>query len=384
MKRAAMFSLLVSVGLSACSWFGGGSDNTEPPAELVELEPSLNVELLWEVDTGAGAGEHSLRLQPAVADDRVFVAGRKGALRSIKLADGATEWEVETESIISAGPGVGDGLVVLGTRDGTVLAYRLADGSAVWRAVVSSEVLAIPQISQGIVVVRTIDGRVRALNAETGRRAWIYELREPALTLRGTSSPVIVGRTVLVGFDNGKLSALALDTGELRWEQAIAVPRGRSELERIVDIDADPIVVGDTVYVATYQGRIAALNVDTGRPLWDRDMSAYSGLTIVDRQLFISDQNSFIWAMDNSNGAAIWKQDKLRARAVTAPVVVGEYVVVGDFEGYLHWLSRSEGRFVARVRGDSDGLAVGPVVHGGTLLALGRSGELSAFRVRQP
>lgn len=302
-------------------------------------------------------------------------------MQGIKLETGERLWDVETKTDISAGPGVGSGLVLVGTRNADVLALSMLDGKELWRTSVSSEVLSVPKVSAGIVIVRTVDGRTRALDASSGKRLWIYDRSQPVLTLRGNSSPAVTQDIGLVGFDSGKLAALLLQNGRLIWESTIAVPRGRSELERMVDIDGDPVVRNGVVYIVSYQGNVAALELNSGRLLWTRKMSSYAGLDVTDKQIYITDDESDVWALDRNSGASLWRQDKLKWRSLTAPVAMGNYVVIADFEGYLHWLSQEDGHLVARGRADSSGFASAPVVVGELLIALGKGGELSAFRI---
>lgn len=376
---------ILSLVVSGCSWFSdfNTEDTQEPPSELTSFDEVYNVVRVWSTDTGAGSDKQHLKLTPAVEGNRIFVADHKGRVQAVDLESGKRIWEVETRAEISAGPGTGSGLVIVGTRNAEILALNVTDGSLKWRTAVSSEVLSVPRVSAGVVIVRTIDGRIRALDVDTGHRLWIYDRREPVLTLRGNSSPVVNQDIGLIGFDGGKLSALLLRSGRLLWESSIAVPRGRSELDRLVDIDGDPVILNGVVYVVSYQGNVAALALDSGRLLWTRKMSSYAGLDVTDTQLYVTDSQSEVWALDRNSGASLWKQDKLRWRSLTAPVVMHNTVVVADFEGYIHWLSEQDGRLVARGRSDSSGLTSAPIVAGEMLIAQGRSGELTAFRIEK-
>lgn len=385
MRRIVLLLLLSTLG--GCSWltsYFGGTDNSEPPTPLTPIKAQFKVEQVWSVDLGAGSAERELRLTPAVSGDKVFAADRKGEIRAVKIDSGDKIWDIDTKAPISAGPGFGDGLVLVGTSDARVLAMHAKDGSQAWQAQVSSEVLSVPQAADGVVVVRTVDGRLAGLSAKDGKHLWTYDRGVPVLTLRGTSSPVIANGMVVAGFDNGHLVALSLNDGKLLWDETIAIPHGRSELERLVDIDGNPVVSDGVVYVVSYQGRVSALTLDGGRLLWSRDMSSYSGLSTDATRLYVTDDHGRVWALDRRTGASFWKQDKLEWRGLTAPTVMGNAVVVGDFEGYLHWLSIDDGHIMARARGDKKGFASAPVVAGSTLLTFGESGELAAFRVVAP
>ena len=382
---ASVLALPLVLNLGGCTWLTNwlaGKDNTEPPTPLMEFDASIDVAQRWSRSVGSGSEDKRLALRPAVAGDVVYAAGRKGDVMAVDLTSGEQRWRTETGAAIAAGPGYGDGLVLVGTTDARVLALRADNGELIWESPVSSEVLAAPQSSDGVTVVRTIDGRITGLAAADGKRLWIYDRSAPVLTLRGTSAPALENGIAVAGFDSGQVTALALRNGRALWERSIAIPSGRSELERLVDIDADPVIADGVVYVTTYQGRIAALTLDTGQLLWAREMSSYAGVDVSGERLFVTDDTGQVWALDRRTGATFWKQDKLRYRGVTRPGVVGDTVVVGDFQGYLHWLSQEDGRLVARSRTNESGVSAPPVPVSGDLLVLTDDGELSAWHVR--
>ena len=377
--RFALLGLCASLG--ACIGpFSGEDSNIVPPEPLTEIEPSIEIVAIWDKNIGASAGERYLRLRPAVMGDKVFAAERDGDVTAINIESGETLWETATDTAISGGPGVGDNLVVIGTSDGEVVALNAETGQEAWRKRVSSEVLAAPAIGSGIVVIRTQDGKVSGFTVKEGSRLWTYDRAVPALSLRGTSSPVIADNSVLAGFDSGLLVALALADGQLLWETRVATPSGRSELERLVDIDADPVVDGDIAYVVTFQGRVAAIDRFSGKVEWRRDMSSHAGIGLSRSNLFVTNDESQVWAINRDNSASVWRQDKLAHRALTPPTVFGEHVVVGDYEGYVHFLDRRDGRIAARRKVDGDGLATAPVRVGDLLLIYGRGGTLTALR----
>jgi len=354
--------------------------NVDPPAELVELKNSINVRKLWSTSVGSGSASDRVKLVPFVNSGRVYVANREGVIKALNSSNGQVIWRVEKEGLeISGGPGAGEGLVLVGTSNGEVLALSEQDGSEVWRSRVSSEVLSVPKAAQGMVVVHTVDGKLYALNVSDGKVAWMYDRSIPVLTLHGSSSPVISGSKVFCGFASGKLIAFDLESGQQYWEATIAVPSGRSELERMVDIDGDPVVQGGMVYVATYQGQLAAVEVSSGNVAWRRELSSYAGLGADFENLYVSDAEDKVWAIDPNNSSSMWKQDKLHGRRLTAPSVLGEYIVVGDFEGYLHWLSPEDGRMLARTRVGSVSITTPPVIDGSVAYVLGDGGELAAF-----
>ncbi|HEY5790703.1 MAG TPA: outer membrane protein assembly factor BamB [Gammaproteobacteria bacterium] len=374
-------TLLLAGGCSTVGDYMSGDDSDDSPAALAEFEASLQLQQLWSSDAGAGSGNQGMALTVAIDGDHAYTADHQGRVTALALADGRKRWSTDTDLQLSGGPGVGSGRVVVGTLDAELLALAADDGKEQWRARVSSEVLAPPQVGQGVVVVFTVDGRLAAHDADTGARLWLYDSVVPVLSLRGTSTPLISGDAVLAGFANGKLAALGLRDGRLLWETSVAVPRGRSELERMVDIDGAPVVSAGTVYAASYQGRIAAMSLQSGTLLWSREVSSYTGLGAAGNKVFLSDDSSHVWALDSANGAAYWRQEGLFARRVTAPVAVGDSVVVGDLQGYLHFMAIEDGRFLARIKVGDRPIVATPLVVGDTVYALDSGGRLVAVRV---
>ena len=383
MKRLILLSLL-SLSLSGCSslWFGD-VDNAEKPAELTELVNKFEPQVIWKRSVGSGADERA-KLVPLINKGKVFVADGKGAVKALDAANGSEIWSVDTDLELSGGPGLGLGMILLGTSNAEVLALDMATGEERWRSLVSSEILSVPSAGRGIVVVHTIDGKLFGLDSADGKLKWTYDRSAPVLTLHGSSSPVISGNMVVCGFASGKLAALDLETGVPLWESTITAPSGRSELERLVDIDSDPLVVQDAVFVTTYQGDLAAVIKDTGVVAWRRKLSAYAGLAADWRRLFVSDSNDHVWAIDPRNSSAIWKNKSLQARKISGPAVLGEYVVVGDFEGFLHWFSPDDGSSLARLRVGKDAISVPPIVVDDVAYVYGSGGELAAIKLNKP
>jgi len=382
--RAAL--LLLAFLLSGCSTISkwgssvlGGSDNAEPPAELTDIENPIALKKLWDTDIGVGYDEQFVNLVPFVNDDLLYIADRKGRVVALDALTGQEVWKVKTNKPVSGGPGVGGGMVFLGTSDAEIIALSAEDGSELWTAEVSSEVLSVPQVDFDKLIVQTSDGNVVALSVETGEQLWIHDRSVPVLTLRGTSTPVIDQGLVIAGFANGKLVGLSAEKGFPVWEVSVALAQGRSEIERLVDIDGDPVVIGGVIYVSTYQGRIAVIEASTGNQGWQRDMSSHVGLGVDFSQVYVTDDVSNVWAMARQSGASEWKLDKLLNRNVTAPEPFEDYVAVGDFEGYVHLLSRYDGSLVARARVDSKGISKKPLAHNGVLYVYGNSGDLAAF-----
>lgn len=388
-----MRRILLAALLAACchgcgttdkvaSWFSGGKDNTEPPAPLVEFRPRVNVVRLWSEGVGGGTDRQYLKLAPAVAGQRLFTADSDGEVVALDASNGKTLWSKDVDERITGGPGFGENVVLVGTGEGGVIALNADSGKKLWRSRVSSEVLSPPIKAEGTVVVRTNDGRVFGLAGDSGKRLWTYDRTVPALTLRGTSAPRVSGNIVVAGFDAGRLAALDLPTGRLLWETSIATSRGRSELERMVDIDSEPLLMDGIIYVATFQGQIAAVQLESGRIVWNREISSYAGFTADQNALYLSNDQSHVLAIDRFTGSVIWRQEKLHARAATGPASIGDYVVVGDLEGYLHWMDKGTGEFVARTEHSGARILVEPIVVGRVLYAYGSDGTLAAYTYR--
>lgn len=366
---------------AGCSSWLLGSDNRPPPAELAKIDNPIPIARLWKARVGSGTDGAFVKLIPAVADGQVYAASFDGTVTALGADDGAVRWEVEIDLPISAGVGLSDDLVLVGTPEGQVIALRRENGKQVWAAQMPSEVLAAPRAAEGMVVVRTVDGNLVGLDAATGERRWSYHYTVPVLTLRGAAPPLLAQGVVICGLDTGRVLVLSLQEGIPLFEKTIVPPRGRTELERMVDIDAEPKVVGNVLFVATYQGNVSALDLRNGDTLWTRDLSSHAGLEADAGRVYVSDAGDTVWALDWRNGDPLWKQEGLSNRNLSAPVVSDDYLVVGDFEGYLHWLARDSGRMVGRVEVDDDGIGVPPAVAGDTLYVLGNGGTLSALRV---
>jgi outer membrane protein assembly factor BamB len=377
MKVFALAGLLL--GLTACSWFG--DESADPPAVLTEFPAEVAVRELWSGSTGKGPGPAYIRLQPNLQGDGLYVTDTRGRVRALAADTGEQRWRTDLDLEITAGVGVGDDLVLVASRKGVVVALDKASGMERWRAPASSEVLAMPVAEAGVVVVQSVDGRLTGLAAADGRRLWSLERSEPALSLRGTATPVIVSDVALTGFATGKLVAVSLREGRVLWDIPVAQSQGRSEIERLIDVDAPVMVVGKLLVAAAYQGKMVALNLDNGRLLWSRDLSVFTPMTTDGSNIYAVDTRGQVLALDLRSGATVWQQDKLHGRRPSAPVVVGQTVAVGDFEGYVHWLARDDGHFVARQRVSSAAVLAAPVADGGTLYVGAQDGDLAAYRL---
>lgn len=371
------------IGLIAAALLVAGCSKEKevaPPAELVEFDAVVGVKKVWSASTQGGDDVLRLGLQPAVEGERVYVAGHGGDVQALELAGGRSLWRASTDLALSGGPGIGEGLVVAGASSGEAVAIDAQTGQERWRVAVGGEVLAPPAIGGGLAVIRTVDGRLRALRVADGTEAWNYEQLVPRLTLRGNGAPVISGDMVLAGFDNGKVVALSLATGELLWTTIVAPAQGRTEIERLVDIDSPVRVADQDVFVVGYQGRVAMLARESGQIWWGRDLSSHRGLAADSTYLYVTTADSAVVALRRRDGTEVWRQDQLLRRGVTAPALAGDTLVVADFDGYLHWLDAASGEMLARAKSGSGRISNAPQAAGDLLLVQTDSGEVQAWR----
>jgi outer membrane protein assembly factor BamB len=381
MKRPAAVALAAALALlAACD----KEKDVAPPAELVDIKTTLAVDKLWSSSVDGGGKKLRLALGIALDGDTLYAAGRKGDVRAIDAATGRTRWETDTDLALSAGPGAGGGLVAVATSSGALVALDAASGKQLWKAQAGGEVLAAPLVAAGRVVVRTVDGRLRAFAATDGNEAWMVEDTVPRLTLRGTSAPVLANDAVISGFDTGRVMSVALASGDILWQAQVGSPRGRSELERLADVDAAVRVAGGDVYAVGYQGSLAMLSLDTGQLWWAREMSSYRGLDVDDDQIYVSTSEGDVVALRRRDGSIVWTQPGLQRRAPSTPAVQGDNVVVGDFDGYLHWLDRATGRFVARERPGNARISLAPLVSGNRVFVIDEGGDIVAYRSGAP
>lgn len=354
-------------------------DEADPPAELVDLVPGIAVSKLWDANVGGDAETLRLALGLALDGGTLYAASREGEIEALDPATGKTRWTAETKAELSAGPGVGGNLVVVGTNDGDVIAFDMT-GKRLWKTDVRGEVLAAPLVTGGRVIVRTVDGRLRSLDAATGKEQWSAEEPVPRLSLRGTAPPVLAGETVLAGFDSGKVMAFALATGDPLWQSQVSTPRGRSELERLADVDSAVHTEGTDGYAVGYQGRLVMFALDSGQVWWGRELSSYRGLALDADQLYVATSDGSVVALRRRDGTVLWQQDGLKRRGLGTPAVVGNAVVVGDFEGYLHWLDRDTGKFVAREHPGNARISTAPVVDAERVFVIDEGGRIVAYR----
>jgi outer membrane protein assembly factor BamB len=372
----ALAALLIVAGCSK-------DKDVEPPAQLVKFPDKLPVKELWSDKVGGGKKQVKLRLGlgPAVDDGLVFAASDKGEVVAVNLDTGRQVWVKKFKKMqFSAGPGAAVGMVVIGSTKGWVIALEATSGKELWRRRVNSELLSAPAISEKVVVMRSVDGRLHGFDSTNGKVLWSVEQQVPRLSLRGTATPVIAKEIAVSGFDNGKVMAVSLATGDTVWDTALASPHGRTELDRLVDIDSAVSIVGDNVFATGFQGRTAMLALDSGQIWWAHDMSSYRGLAVDDENIFVTQSDGVVVAMRQRDGSELWRNDKLKRRALSAPAITSSAVAVADFQGYLHWLDKTSGELVARERVAKFRVSSQPVAVQNTVVVLTDAGNLAAFR----
>jgi outer membrane protein assembly factor BamB len=405
-RAAAVGLCLLFVG--GCSWFswlpwvdGKKKTDTESlkPAKLTKYDPEVDIRRVWSAKVGDGLGKKYLRLRPVIVADRIFAADGYGRVEAFNRFDGKRIWRAQLPresggflnsvdfldrtdpSFVGGGVGAGGGKVFIGTTNGELIAFSASDGSEVWRGAVDGEVLAPPAVGDGLVFVQTIDGSLLALELDTGEVRWEVDNQVPILTLRGTATPVFDGGVVYAGFANGNLIAVRADNGQPIWEHRVMLPEGRSELDRMVDVDSTPLLDGPIIYVVSYQGNIRGVRRQDGNPLWELPMSSFLDLDEGYGQIYVVDDEDTIIAIDRQTAEEVWRQDALARRQLSSPVVFSNYVAVTDREGYLHVLAQSDGRLLGRRKLDGKGVRSRMIYADGTLYALGNSGSLQALEV---
>ena len=403
--RAATLPALLLV--AGCSWFDwlpwvdGEEDDEEEdaPAPLVDFAAETDIERLWDERVGDGLGRKYMRLTPAVLADRVYAADAYGVVEARERFSGRRIWNTKVgepdgpsafkfwdrrdPAFLTGGVGAGEGLVLVGTTSGEVVALDAGDGGERWRAEVSSEVLARPAAAGGIVAVHTGDGRITALEADDGAMRWTFDTQVPVLTLRGTAAPVVRDGLVYAGFATGKIAAVRVEDGQPVWEQRVMLPEGRSELSRMVDVDSTPLVLGNVIFAVSFQGRLKAFRRSDGAPIWQQEASSFLDMAEGYGQVYVVADDDAVRAVDQLDAAIVWEQLGLRNRNLSPPLAFGNYVLVGDEEGYLHVLAQSDGRFVGRRKIDGDGLRSRMIVVDETVYLLSNGGQLNALAIRR-
>ena len=380
--------LVLLVALSGCSapnfsnftlnpmdWFSSRSTGPKP-AELPQLTAAQGVKVLWSSNIGAA---EAFVFTPTLVGDSVYAASRSGTVVRLDAASGQAMWRVSLAKNLSGGIGSDGVLAVVATDEGEVIALDAQNGVVRWRARVSSEVLAPPKLGEELVVVRSADSRIFAFGAADGKRRWVYQRAAASLIVRSPVGLTLHQGSVYAGFSGGKLAAISLANGTLRWEATVALPKGATELERVTDVVGEPMAQGREICAAAYQGRVACYDVLNGNQLWSREMSTLTGVTFDARYAFIADDKGAVHALDRSNGRSIWKQDRLAHRQLSLPLPLGTEVAMGDLQGYVHFMARESGAFLARAPTDGSAIRAAPLRLPGGFLVQTQGGGLYAL-----
>jgi outer membrane protein assembly factor BamB len=365
--------------LAACS----KDKDVDQPAKLTDISATLKPERVWTASV-ADKGAKPLRLGLGLSIDgnRVYAAGRKGEVAAFDLQSGRALWRTKTKLALSGGPGAGAGMVVVGSTFGDLVALNPTSGAILWKIRLNGEVLSAPAISDRLIAIRTVDGKLHAIAPKDGQELWSTEQQVPRLSLRGTASPVLTGDLVLCGFDNGKVEAVNVSDGSVAWETTISPAHGKTELERMDDVDSTVRVSGSDVFAVGFQGRISMLALDTGQTWWSHDASSFRTLGLDDNAIYISSADGDVVALRRRTGAELWRQKALAHRRLSAAVETNDAIVVGDYQGYVHWLDKATGAIAARAATGKVRISNAPVVAGDLMLVVNDLGKITAFRVK--
>ncbi|HTF98824.1 MAG TPA: outer membrane protein assembly factor BamB [Cellvibrio sp.] len=401
-RRLGWLVLLCAFAMSGCSWFSKKTGNE--PMELVDFEETIDLDKVWKRGIGEGQNEGFSRLTPAMDGEAIYAVDYEGLLVAINAKTGKKLWKKKInrpktglwgwmKSFVTAadpnyqivgGIAAENGLLLVATYAGEVMALSVSDGSELWKTQVAGEIVSAPRTNGTVVAAQTVNGKLIAFDAKTGAQLWFYDNPPPVLTLRGTPSPIVTDTAIYTGFSNGRMMAFNPGNGLILWEQRIALPKGRSELERMVDIHSNPEVKDGVIYVGTYQGRISALARGTGSILWGQDGSTSENLALSADKLFVSHADGKVSAYNPANGELLWVNEKMLRRGLNGPQVFNEYLAVIDFKGYMHVLNQSDGQFAARVRVDRKGARAPMLSNGETLYVYTNRGKLIAYQVKKP
>ncbi|MEW6024979.1 MAG: outer membrane protein assembly factor BamB [Pseudomonadota bacterium] len=377
---------LVGVGVLAlmtgCSTLSSlnpfsSKDKTNEPAKLEELKASMAVRTAWKLDIGKAKG---YQFSPALAGNTLVVASAEGDIARVEAADGRSMWRIKAGSNLTAGVGTDGNVIVVGGAKGVLMAFDM-DGKALWKTQLSSEILSAPAVGQGMVVARSIDNRIVGVDAATGEKKWTVQRPSPPLTLRNAPGMLVHDKDVIVAQPAGKLTSFLMATGAPRWEVEVGVARGATELERVTDIGGAPVIFESDVCAVSYQGRVACFELASGSPRWNRDLSSEVGVAVDQRFVFAADDKGAVHAFARDSGASVWKNDKLAFRALSTPLSYGRAVAVGDYQGYIHFLSREDGTFLARAALDGGAISGTPLVAGSNLIFQTQNGTVAAIAV---
>ncbi len=380
--------LSLSTLLSGCSLFS--DDDSLKVAPLPNVKNTLNIHESWNVSVGSGVDGYYSLLRPASLDDVIFAADRFGKVKAINAQNGKTIWQISlanksgtfsssTTALLSGGITAVDDNLYIGSEMAKVYSLNAKDGTINWQSTVSGEVLARPVVSDNIVLIHTSNGFLQALDKNNGTTRWSVNLDVPNLSLRGLSTPVVAHGAAIIGGDSGKVTAVLLQQGQLIWQQRISHPTGVTDIDRLSDVDMSPVIYDNTVYAIGYNGQLTALDLRSGQILWQREFGSVNDFIIEDNKLFFVDQTDRVIAINLASGATLWIQNDLLHRQLTSPILYQGHIIVGDSEGYLHWLDRDTGNFVSQLRVNRSGLLTAPQIIGNSLVIQAKNGKVYSF-----
>ncbi|MFT6052657.1 MAG: outer membrane protein assembly factor BamB [Halioglobus sp.] len=378
--------VLMVLNLGACStvkgWFDIDDDeDPTQPVELTDIVQKIDIKKLWSVGVGDGQAQGFFKIKPVIDGDLIYVASADGELVALNRHTGKKVWDVQLDTPLSGGVGLYEDTLLLGSSDGSVLKLSASDGSLVWSTRLSGEILAPPQANGKMVIAQTYDGKLQGLNFDTGEKMWVFDSNVPVLTVRGTSTPILSNNAVYAGFANGRVAAFDANTGGVSWEVRVAISQGRSEIERIVDVDGTMVLAGKELYAASYQGSLVAIDVASGRKLWQRDVSSFAGVSQGFGNVYVTDEDGTVFAYYRNGQGERWSQNALGYRELSRPTPVSSYVAVADYQGYVHFISQIDGEIVGRVKADGDGARADMLSDGNLLYIYGNSGDLIAYQI---
>ena len=379
--------LAIPVSMSACSyipWFGDDEKveiELREPTELSDFIPEVNIQQNWQISLGGDAEEKFIQLKPHVFDDKIAFTQTGGKVSVHDLASGRVIVSSDAAELVSAGVGGNAQYLVVGTHDGVVTAVNSNDGTEAWSISVASEVVSVAHTDSDLAVLRTNDNRIIGLSIGSGEKLWTVTQTPPALTLRGASVPIVRDGVIYAGMDNGKVIAISTESGSVVWESRVSVPSGRSELERLVDVDGQIAVDDNFIYAASYHGRVVSISRANGRIRWARDLASISGVSVDDASVYVTDKDDNVWALEKETGVSSWKQDKFLYRQLSAPVVQDNAILVGDYRGYIHALSKQDGRVVGRANLGKKPIHTSPMSTNTTAYIIDASGRLASYSV---
>lgn len=382
MKNACVILVLAAL-LPACNKLDDymlGKDNTPVPKTLEPIQSKVAIKEKWSTSAGSKSNDNFNKLVPVIAGNIIYSADHSGNVQANNKTTGALVWAKKLPTNLASGPVLAQGIIIVATSNSSLKALKQADGSELWQAKVSGDILSKPVITGNRVIAKSIDGKLYAFNLQNGTQLWVSEHGAPGLVLKASSSPVLMGNAVLVGYSDGRMDAVEVDSGRTLWQRSIAYATGSSDVERLIDIDADPIVKGNKIILGSYQGYIGALSLENGQFDWRKPASIYKNMAVRGNTLFFSDSNDVIWSINSQTGQVNWKQVALKARGLTEPVLIGNRLFVGDKTGMMHVLSTSNGEFLARLS-TGGAVNVAPVVAGNNLYVMTANGKLNCYSI---